>query len=613
MTNVPHVPSRRILVLDAECNAATCVVQSLGRAGHVVHLGGLSEAAFSFRSRHVARAFRYPSPLESRTQFLEWISEHLAREAYDYILPISDVTLYPLRSLFPRPSGLVLPPDESFEGFFDKARTLDLAARCGVPFPKTRLLGSKGDFNPREFSEFPYFVKLTRSKIWTGDRGQDHEARLVRNSWELSEAVTTLGRYGPVMVQTYEPGEGVGIEMLCERGRIILAFAHRRIHEFPLTGGGSSYRVSIPLPPTLLSASERLVREVSWTGVAMVEFKMDGDRFSLMEVNGRFWGSLPLSYRSGVDFPRALVDMLEGRPETNQPPYRSGIRSRRFSTDLSWFKRNLVSDRRDPYTKTHPVGRTLIEYGGFLTGRDHWDHASFSDPGPFLAEVRTSLEKKIEDLLSRVQGLFVKKIGSFRSRFRLSGLMKNPELRTRQARILVVCYGNICRSPFAEGLLRHSLNPDHFEVRSCGFIRKEGRTSPEDFVMQALEAGIDLSSHRSSVITPEIVVWADLVLLMDFRNWKMMRSFSPDTMDKVLWLGAWNEDTKGEIPDPYGEDPKKMASIIGTITEATASLVKDLSSTFFDPRRNISPSGLGGGVPIPKKHSLGKGVNEFQK
>ena len=81
--------SRRILVLDAECNAATCVVQSLGRAGHAVHLAGLSDGAFSFRSRHVSRSFRYHSPLKSRSAFLEWFSDHLERERYDHILPLS--------------------------------------------------------------------------------------------------------------------------------------------------------------------------------------------------------------------------------------------------------------------------------------------------------------------------------------------------------------------------------------------------------------------------------------------------------------------------------------------------------------------------------------------
>lgn len=607
MTGIDSFTSRKILVLDAECNAATCVVQSLGRAGHTVVLGGMLERAFSFRSRYASRALVYPSPLESRRHFLAWLSGLLDSESFDFILPLSDVTLYPLRSLSPRPPGLVLPPEESFEEFFDKARTLELARRCGVPVPRTRLFLPGEELDCRDFAEFPYFVKLTRSKIWAGDRGYDLEARLARNPRELLEAVSGLIRYGPVLVQSYEPGEGVGVELLCDRGRVVLSFAHQRIHEYPLTGGGSTYRVSIPVPPDLLSASERLVREADWTGVAMVEFKVADGRFSLMEVNGRFWGSLPLSYRSGVDFPKALVEMLEGRTPGTSAPYRTGVRSRRFSTDFSWFKRNLVADKDDPYTKTRPLGRTLLEYGGFLTGRDHWDHAALSDPLPLLKEIGETLSKNVRDVAHRGTGWLVRKAAPLQSRKRLGRILKNPDLSLRPMRILVICYGNICRSPFVERLLEHSLDSVRFEVRSCGFIDREGRRSPEDYGLLALDAGIDLSSHRSSVITREGVAWADLILLMDFRNWKMMRDFDPEANEKVLWLGAFGKQRPSEIPDPYEKEPAEMRTIIGRMLEATANLSKELSLRLPVLSKGASPGTAEGKAISAKSLPAGGG------
>ena len=578
MRGVP-ASARKILVLDAECNAATCVVQSLGRAGHSIVLGGMSETAFSFHSRYVNRTLVYPSPLKSRQAFLSWISGLLASESFDYVLPLSDVTLYPLRDLDPRPSGLILPADESFEWFFDKAKTLELAERCGVPIPRTRLFSPGDRLDLRSLSEFPYFVKLTRSKTWLGDRGYDLEARLARDPAELSEAVSGLMPYGPVLVQSYEPGEGVGVELLCDRGQVLLSFAHQRIHEYPLTGGGSTYRVSIPVPPDLLSASERLVREAGWTGVAMVEFKKADERFSLMEVNGRFWGSLPLSYRSGVDFPRSLVDLLEGRPPKASVPYRTGIRSRRFSTDFSWFKRNLVADKRDPYVKTRPLGKTLMEYGGFLTGRDHWDHGALSDPKPLLKEIGQTLSKNASDILHRGKGLLVRKAVPFQSRKKLGRILKNGDFQGRPLHILVVCYGNICRSPFVERLLKSSLDPARVEVQSCGFIEREGRQSPEDYLFAVLEAGIDLSSHRSTAITGESVRWADLILLMDYRNWKMLQDFAPEAESKSLWLGAFGSSGSGEIPDPYGKEPEEMRSIIGAMAEAAARITAEISTS----------------------------------
>ncbi|EQD25083.1 MAG: hypothetical protein D084_Lepto4C00262G0004, partial [Leptospirillum sp. Group IV 'UBA BS'] len=162
---------RNILVLDAECHAATCVVQSLGRAGHRISLAGHAEDAFSFRSRFVRHSFRYPSPLLSRRAFLDWFGKTVRPENFDYILPLSDLTLYPLREISRKIPGIVLPPEEGFEWFFDKARTLELSARCGVPAPRTLLIRSMEEIGSADLGEPPFFVKLTRSKVWMGDPG----------------------------------------------------------------------------------------------------------------------------------------------------------------------------------------------------------------------------------------------------------------------------------------------------------------------------------------------------------------------------------------------------------------------------------------------------------
>src|SRR3712207_1619892 len=99
----------------------------------------------------------------------------------------------------------------------------------------------------------------------------------------------------PVLLQEYYRGEALGVELLTERGRPLLAFQHRRLREVPITGGASSFRESVPLDLALLELSLRIMRALDWTGLAMVEFKVGAEGPKLMEVNGRVWGSLPLA------------------------------------------------------------------------------------------------------------------------------------------------------------------------------------------------------------------------------------------------------------------------------------------------------------------------------
>src|SRR5206468_12795896 len=77
------------------------------------------------------------------------------------------------------------------------------------------------------------------------------------------------------------------------------------------TGSGSSLRESTPPPPDMAEAARTLLEALQWHGVAMVEFKRDArDGLPrLMEINGRFWNSLPLAIASGVDFPFLLYTL----------------------------------------------------------------------------------------------------------------------------------------------------------------------------------------------------------------------------------------------------------------------------------------------------------------
>src|SRR4029453_10687251 len=92
---------------------------------------------------------------------------------------------------------------------------------------------------------------------------------------------------------------------------LLQVFQHRRLHELPLSGGGSTYRVSQAVDQRLRDYASALMAALDWTGVAMVEFRVDrqtGDAV-LMEINGRFWGSLPLSSRAGLAFAKDLSDL----------------------------------------------------------------------------------------------------------------------------------------------------------------------------------------------------------------------------------------------------------------------------------------------------------------
>lgn len=102
---------------------------------------------------------------------------------------------------------------------------------------------------------------------------------------------------------------------------------------------------------------------------------------------------------------------------------------------------------------------------------------------------------------------------------RLLHPVRRRAARARAARrgpprlVLVVCHGNICRSPFAAALLRRLL-PGAIGVGSAGFIGPD-RSPPAEATAAAARRGVDLAAHRSRLLTPALVRAADLILVMD--------------------------------------------------------------------------------------------------
>lgn len=113
--------------------------------------------------------------------------------------------------------------------------------------------------------------------------------------------------------------------------------------------------------------------------------------------------------------------------------------------------------------------------------------------------------------------------------------------------ILLLCTGNICRSPMAEGLLRQSL-PVH-ELFSAGICAQEGAPADPLAVELMWQLGVDISAHRARPLGSWMMREADLVLTMERAQQRFVQRRYPSVAAKVECLGGI---AGADIPDPYG-------------------------------------------------------------
>ena len=314
-----------------------------------------------------------------------------------------------------------------------------------------------------------------------------------------------------------------------------------------LAGGGSSYRRSVPLQSDLLAATERLMAALDYTGVAMVEFKVNPrtGKWIFIEINGRFWGSLPLAIAAGADFPRYLYEMMVTGRRKFPRHYAIGIHCGNLAKDRCWMQDNLSADRSDPVLATRPLRKVALEVLNLVMLRERFDTFVIDDIGPGLATIAKML-RVVQQKISRVLRHKLVAVPFIRRH-----MVRRAVRAVRRARtILFVCKGNICRSPFAEQLARQRLDVSA-DIISSGYFPRSGRSSPEAALEAAGDFGVNLKTHRSRRLNDTVLKQADIVFVFDEHNRNTLRREHPSVKGKLFPLGIMLATANTVICDPW--------------------------------------------------------------
>jgi predicted ATP-grasp superfamily ATP-dependent carboligase len=332
----------RILILDGHTNQALACVRSLGNAGYTVLVGSHKRFPLGAWSRYCADRFLLTEEsVEAFASMREWAR----REDVEIVLPLTErscVLCNEERTQWEE-LGITVGcgSDEMLQSAFDKELTLLRAEACDVRIPPTRFPKSLDDcLSAVEELGFPCVVKSRWSNAWNGKHFLPIQSPTYLSSLEDSSAVFLKHKQEDnwPLVQGFVAGQGKGVFALCDRGRVLAWFAHERLRDTRPTGSSSSLRRSIHLEPRLRDPAEKLLSELNWHGPAMVEFKDDGiNQPCLMEINGRFWGSLQLAIDAGVDFPRLWVSVLNGHSPPPATEYAEGLTLRWLWGDVKRF------------------------------------------------------------------------------------------------------------------------------------------------------------------------------------------------------------------------------------------------------------------------------------
>jgi predicted ATP-grasp superfamily ATP-dependent carboligase len=344
-------------------------------------------------SKWAAEDIVLPGPLSDPEGFAHGLATLTQRLEPALLLPVSEASLYAaMRAADRLDVKIPWPSLSSISAINDKEAVLATAREIGIATPEQQVASDEGQLLAAASQiGFPVVLKPSRSIRQSGSRSVKLSVAHAGSSGQLRQIASTLpGSAYPLLVQRKINGPGVGIFLLLWEGQVVGLFSHRRLREKPPSGGVSVYRESVAADPALVSLSLELLKRFNWQGVAMVEYKIDETtgRPYLMEINGRFWGSLQLAIDAGVDFPALLVDCALGRTPQPVTDYRLGVRSRWWWGDVDQLILHLTRSREDLALPPKASGKVsaLLQFLRVWWPGDRNEVLRLNDPRPFIHE-----------------------------------------------------------------------------------------------------------------------------------------------------------------------------------------------------------------------------------
>lgn len=378
-----------VIVTDAGLRTALFAIRSLGRHGVRItaaerampareNLGGLS--------RYVHRRVTVPDNMTDPAAFADALLD-LAK-GHDVLLPMGMHAIEPVaRRLteFQQRIRVALAPWDTISRADNTPELLDIARAIGVPVPAQWRISDYPTLGAlADAVRYPAFVKIGI------EAGLAPEARyaIARSARELIPVIVRLQRYNPqLIIQELIEGDGIGFEALYDFDhQLVAAFAHRRLRQFPLTGGPSTYCESIH-DSRAMEYATRLLDHLRWIGLAMVEFKIDNRTGTpvLMEINPRPWGSMQLAVRAGVEFPWLWYELARNGSLAARRDWPAGVRLRYVVNDLQAAGAEWRHDGS--------LRKRAAIVASLLDPRVHEGVLSVSDPRPSYAYLSKAIHR----------------------------------------------------------------------------------------------------------------------------------------------------------------------------------------------------------------------------
>ncbi len=493
-------------------------------------------------SKYVSEYFLVHNPEISVKRCFEELKSVLSKKKYRYVIPVTDGAIeiaLQYKSEIRQLSTLILNDTPHLRVAKNKNLLLTTAVNLGVQIPQTVVIKQLSDFyRAADRINYPCVLKPANSAKIMGDKLYLFKVSFCKNEQELLDKIRELINTTELLIQEKLEGFGVGFNSICVDGKIKLSYVHKRLFQI---GTVSSSRITLPSDAYGLSEiSGKLLSELNWNGISMLEYIIAKDNKPyLMEMNCRYYGSMFLAEKLELQYSTNHVNAILGNDlKINRKEYKQ-ISAQCFHDEFLYF----LSKCKNPSGVFFFFSWFFKSFVNVFNPNHFFEYNFIKDPGFVFSLYRYDLKR----IWKR------RRYNKQLRNARFETFAYTPDIKL----VVFVCYGNICRSPFAEAYLK-KINKE-IDIHSCGVYLHNNRMPPTNAVNAAKAFEVDIENHLSKTVHE--LSQADVYVAMEMKNAIDLYNLGiPASKIKLL--------TKNRISDPYGKPLDEFEKTYSLIAEA---------------------------------------------
>ncbi|WP_290811690.1 carboxylate--amine ligase [Halovivax sp.] len=392
----PATDGGAVVVPAIDAPSSVACLRSLGRRGVRTIVAAETPTAPAAHSAFCDETVPVPSPGDDLVAYKDALLALAMREDVEAVIPVREADVYVLskyRDEFAEHVKTPWPTIDTLARVQDRRELFDAAERARVAAPDTRLLGDDAD-PAREWIVKPRFSILTDEYVDVEPERCIAPPTTTYLPPGVEPDVDSLRAemgHEPLLQEYVRTPHEYGFFALYDEGEPVATFQHRQRRGYSYAGGPSAFRESVSIPD-LEESGLALLDELEWHGLAMVEFLRDEEtgEFKLMEINPRFWSSLPFTVQTGADFPHYYWAMANGGCDGLPNGYEVGIGGHLIRGELLYLHSILFDDVELVERPGFPGA--LKDVVGSVVAHPRFDYLQANDVRPFVRDLRNAVD-----------------------------------------------------------------------------------------------------------------------------------------------------------------------------------------------------------------------------